>query len=126
MASNTVVHCASYGIDVEGTLNTFYGNRIGWNTAGDARDRGRNNTWDNSANAGNYWASYFGIGVYAIPGDAGSIDRYPMAFPGTVTPFQVVLAILIFPAAGILAIVVRRARSGRMKRQWTFSNKLTA
>ncbi len=113
IANNTVIHGASYGIDVEGISNTFYGNRIGWNTAGDARDRGGNNTWDNSANAGNYWASYFGIGVYAIPGEAGSIDRYPMAFPGTVSPFQVILVIAAFPAAGVLVLVVRRARSRR-------------
>ncbi len=41
---------------------------------------GANNTWDDGISQGNGWYDYNGTGTYSIPGDSGSVDRYPSHF----------------------------------------------
>jgi len=98
--NNTVTENQGYGIDLEGSGNTLYGNIIGGNGVFNARDRGSNNTWDDSVSLGNAWDDYVGFGSYAIEGEAGSVDRYPLTVPGVIGPALILLVL----AAGILAI----------------------
>jgi hypothetical protein len=98
--NNTVTENHGYGIDLEGSGNTLYGNIIGGNGVSNARDRGSNNTWDDSVSLGNVWGDYTGFGLYAIEGGAGSIDRYPSTVPGVIGPALILMVL----AAGILAI----------------------
>ncbi len=98
--NNTVTENHGYGIDLEGSGNNLYGNIIGGNGASNARDRGSNNTWDDSVSLGNAWDDYTGFGSYAIEGEAGSIDRYPSTVPGVIGPALILMVL----AAGILAI----------------------
>ena len=98
--NNTVTENHGYGIDLTGSGNTLYGNTIGGNGVSNARDRGSNNTWDDSVSLGNAWGDYTGFGSYAIEGEAGSIDRYPSTVPGVIGPALILMVL----AAGILAI----------------------
>ena len=98
--NNTVTENHGYGIDLTGSGNTLYGNTIGGNGVSNARDRGSNNTWDDSVSLGNAWGDYTGFGSYAIEGEAGSIDRYPSTVPGVIGPALIFMVL----AAGILAI----------------------
>ncbi|MGV9169763.1 MAG: right-handed parallel beta-helix repeat-containing protein [Promethearchaeia archaeon] len=91
--NNLIANNTGYGVHIGRALNTtIYGNGIGWNKAGNARDNGRNNTWDNGHNFGNWWSDYDGSGVYEIEGYALSIDHYPM----TLTTYSENLPIPVF------------------------------
>ena len=74
--------CGGISIDHYSTYNIVFANAIGWNF-GNAVDRGRggdirnNNTWDDGVSIGNWWDDYSGHGQYLIPGNEGSVDRYP-------------------------------------------------
>ena len=61
--------------------NSFYNNMfIGnhhLNNWYQASDDAVNNQWDDGVSMGNFWGDYIGVGVYNIPGSAGSVDRYP-------------------------------------------------
>ena len=114
--NNTVTENHGYGIDLTGSGNTLYGNIIGGNGASNARDRGSNNSWDDSVSLGNAWDDYTGFGSYAIEGEAGSIDRYPSTVPGVIGPALILMVL----AAGILAIpllyfLLRRVRLRHMQ-----------
>jgi len=76
--NNSMTYSDRYGITVDsGSSNLiFYLNDIGWNQYGNALDNGALNHWDNGT-IGNRWDDYFGVGVYNVPGTAGSIDNYP-------------------------------------------------
>ena len=41
---------------------------------------GGNNTWDDGISQGNGWYNYNNTGNYSIPGDSGSVDRFPSIF----------------------------------------------
>ena len=56
--------------------NRIFNNEIGWNSAGNAEDNGFGNMWEYSG-TGNRWSGYIGVGGYAIPGVAKSIDGSP-------------------------------------------------
>ena len=62
---------------VDSNRITLYGNHLTMNTEADAIDDGYNNQWDDGVSLGNYWGNYNGTGNYTIPGDAGSVDRFP-------------------------------------------------
>jgi len=114
--NNTVTENHGYGIDLTGSGNTLYGNIIGGNGVSNARDRGSNNTWDDSVSLGNAWDDYTGFGSYAIEGEAGSIDRYPSTVPGVIGPALILMVL----AAGILAspllyFLLRRVRLRHMQ-----------
>ncbi|MFX1261984.1 MAG: nitrous oxide reductase family maturation protein NosD [Promethearchaeota archaeon] len=63
---------------------TFFGNYFEDNGWGNAKDvsgeltASDTNLWDNGVSLGNNWDDYEGTGVYLIPGDRGSIDRFPV------------------------------------------------
>ncbi|MFW9944446.1 MAG: NosD domain-containing protein [Candidatus Sifarchaeia archaeon] len=81
---NEIVYNQGIGIDL---LRTFWcsihRNTIADNVEGNARDRVGwcdevlENLWDDGVDTGNSWGDYSGSGAYVIPGDRGSVDRYP-------------------------------------------------
>ncbi|MDF1538259.1 MAG: NosD domain-containing protein, partial [Candidatus Thorarchaeota archaeon] len=62
--------------------STIYGNQIGFCEEFNARDDsfGEENIWDDGESIGNSWSDLGDDTTYTIPGDAGSIDRYPSHF----------------------------------------------
>ncbi|MHA2140303.1 MAG: right-handed parallel beta-helix repeat-containing protein [Candidatus Thorarchaeota archaeon] len=62
----------------------LYGNYLASNDGGNARDiigeytEAGTNMWDDGVSFGNEWGDYEGTGVYLIPGNRGSVDRYPI------------------------------------------------
>ena len=65
---------------------TIHSNVIVSNALGNANDDGMYNQWDNGIDTGNGWSDYSGIGFYEIPGNAGSVDRFPERIGGLVPP----------------------------------------
>jgi parallel beta-helix repeat protein len=106
---NTISDNLGYGIDLEGSGNVLYENYFLRNTVTNARDRGTNNTWDDSDHLGNYWDDYFGMGTYSIEGTPGHVDRFPRVYPGIIPPLYPILAVLI--AGAIILVVLRRNRN---------------
>ncbi|MFX1266000.1 MAG: NosD domain-containing protein, partial [Promethearchaeota archaeon] len=95
IAWNEIVYNEGTGIDLLGTFGcTIHRNTIADNAEGNARDRVGycdevfENLWDDGVDTGNCWGDYSGSGVYVIPGDRGSIDRYPNGLvpPDTTCP----------------------------------------
>jgi parallel beta-helix repeat protein len=84
---NEILYNDEWGIylDSQCENNAVYYNKIGWNTRGNAEDDGAVNLWDDDISRGNAWSDYSGSGVYDIPGDAGSVDRYPEVLEGPST-----------------------------------------
>ncbi|MFW9842955.1 MAG: nitrous oxide reductase family maturation protein NosD [Candidatus Thorarchaeota archaeon] len=113
LIDNTIRENNGFGIDMESTYDTVFGNLIGWNTGGNARDRGNNNTWDDSVNKGNYWSDYIGFGSYEILGSANSVDRYPQVFPGAVSVLTIVVVsiTIIVTLVGIGIFYFRKVRT---------------
>ncbi len=65
--------------------NNFTDNNQGYIQAYDAS--GNNNTWYNSiTQTGNWWSDHVGTGSYAIDGDTGSEDLYPLNNPYIIIP----------------------------------------
>jgi len=60
--------------------NLVYDNRLAENEAGNANDNGHANHWDDRIDIGNFWDDYNQDGFYVIPGSAGSMDHFPLAF----------------------------------------------
>jgi parallel beta-helix repeat protein len=62
----------------------LYGNYFEANEWGNAKDIAGEltatdtNLWDDDVSLGNEWDDYEGAGVYPIPGDRDSVDRYPI------------------------------------------------
>ena len=74
-----------------GTSNQVYENFFAGNLEGNAFDEAEGTNWDNGT-IGNYWDDYTGVddnddGIgdtpYYVPGESGSIDRYPIFDDGT-------------------------------------------
>lgn len=59
--------------------NLLFFNRLFDNTQSNGYDDGDSNNWDNGLH-GNFWDDYDGIGVYHVPGQAGSVDNHPYVF----------------------------------------------
>lgn len=63
---------------------TLFGNYFESNGWGHAKDiigentASETNLWDDDVSLGNDWDDYEGVGVYPIPGDRNSVDRYPI------------------------------------------------
>jgi parallel beta-helix repeat protein len=76
-----------------GSFNIF-GNYLGANEWGNAKDIAGEctsldtNLWDDDVSLGNEWDDYEGTGVYPIPGNRDSVDRYPIGStpPDTTAP----------------------------------------
>jgi parallel beta-helix repeat protein len=75
----------------------IFGNKIGWNTEGNARDDYNRNHWDSETSyvledyegIGNFWSDYNGTGPYVINGD--SMDRWPVLWefdPPSIVPLD--------------------------------------
>lgn len=108
---NTLSDNSGYGIDLEGSGNVLYENYFLRNTVTNARDRGTNNTWDDSDHLGNYWDDYFGMGTYSIEGSSGSEDRFPWVYPGIIPPLYPILGVLIVGVTilGLFLLRMKRA-----------------
>lgn len=77
LINNTIVQNDNTGIHLSlSSNNSIYGNKIGMNEH-QAFDSKGPNLWDDNQSLGNGWGDYSGIGTYAIPGYANSVDRYP-------------------------------------------------
>jgi parallel beta-helix repeat protein len=81
---NEIVYNDGIGIDLLRSFwCTIHSNTIADNAEDNARDRVGwcdevlENLWDDGIDTGNSWGDYSGSGVYVIPGDRGSVDRYP-------------------------------------------------
>ncbi|MHA2433649.1 MAG: right-handed parallel beta-helix repeat-containing protein, partial [Candidatus Thorarchaeota archaeon] len=81
---NEIMDNKGIGIDLIRTDGcTIHRNTIAENSKGNARDRIGDcdemleNMWDDGVDTGNWWGDYSGTGAYVIPGDHGSVDRYP-------------------------------------------------
>ncbi len=79
IADNDVLNNTDIGIVIDELSQGIrvIGNRIGWNSAGNALDNGAENSWDDGESVGNSWSDYSGIGVYHISGAANSTDHFP-------------------------------------------------
>jgi parallel beta-helix repeat protein len=87
--------------------NILYLNRLGNNGASNAQDDGGPNSWDDGVSLGNYWMDYDGVGTYAIPGDAGSVDNYPFVWKQeSLTSTDGIILILVLSGAGIAVVVI--------------------
>jgi len=75
--NNMIVDNYGWGIILQGENITVCYNTIARNNMGNALDHGSDNYWDDGESRGNEWGDYIGFGYYYIPGDAGSVDRYP-------------------------------------------------
>jgi len=78
ITENTIVENYGIGIALYGSNITVCYNIIARNGQGNALDHGSDNFWDDGESRGNAWGDYIGFGYYYIPGDAGSVDRYPI------------------------------------------------
>ncbi|MBD3407798.1 MAG: hypothetical protein GF411_16890 [Candidatus Lokiarchaeota archaeon] len=60
--------------------NLIFGNAIGWNGEGNARDEGSENMWDDGISQGNSWSDFDPsvAAIYPIDGDANSVDNFPL------------------------------------------------
>ncbi|MBN2228509.1 MAG: right-handed parallel beta-helix repeat-containing protein [Candidatus Thorarchaeota archaeon] len=76
--NNTISNNHGYGIWVTGKSNILYLNNIYGNGVSNALSNGEDNQWDNGIDTGNKWGDWNGLGWYAIPGDEGCFDRFPM------------------------------------------------
>jgi hypothetical protein len=77
-----IENCTAYGIDLgmESHNITIIENWMGPNNGQNAVDNGEENFWcDEYAQQGNYWSDYSGEGPYPIPGDAESVDLFPIS-----------------------------------------------
>jgi parallel beta-helix repeat protein len=108
---NSLSDNSGYGIDLEGFGNVLFENYFLRNGLSNARDRGTNNTWDDSDHLGNYWDDYFGLGIYAIDGSSGIEDRFPQIYPGIIPPLYSLLAVLIVGVTLLGLIFIKRRRA---------------
>jgi parallel beta-helix repeat protein len=85
VTDNTIYDNKGLGIFLydSGSFNIF-GNYLGANEWGNAKDIAGEctsldtNLWDDDVSLGNEWDDYEGTGVYPIPGNRDSVDRYPI------------------------------------------------
>ena len=77
---NRIYGNTGYGLNVRSyaLFSEIYNNMIGFNGAGNARDYGIYNEWDDGVDTGNVWSDYSGVGVYSISGMG--VDHYPLGF----------------------------------------------
>ncbi|MFW9910674.1 MAG: nitrous oxide reductase family maturation protein NosD [Candidatus Thorarchaeota archaeon] len=83
IAGNEIVYNSEIGIRFDDTVSEMivYRNKLGWNTVHNAWDDGSENRWEYVSD-GNSWHDYSGTGWYTIPGNAESIDHYPLLLEG--------------------------------------------
>ncbi|MFW9845602.1 MAG: nitrous oxide reductase family maturation protein NosD [Candidatus Thorarchaeota archaeon] len=114
--NNTVLDNYGYGIRISASGNvTVYYNRLSGNAEGNAYDSGTNNQWDDGISIGNYWGDYIGVGIYNIPGLAGSVDRYPFDINGSAA-FRIlsqwIVYALVFVGVPIIGVHIWRRNEG--------------
>ncbi len=83
ITDNIIAGCEDIGIWIEDRWgnNMIYGNQIGYCGEYNAKDGSlENNLWDDNESIGNSWSDLGDNTTYSIPGEAGSIDRYPSEF----------------------------------------------
>ncbi|MFW9887076.1 MAG: right-handed parallel beta-helix repeat-containing protein [Candidatus Thorarchaeota archaeon] len=85
VTDNMIVNNGRLGVLLyDSGLCTLFGNYFEDNGWGNAKDVSGEltasdaNLWDDDVSLGNDWDDYEGTGVYPIPGNRGSVDRYPI------------------------------------------------
>ncbi len=77
--NNEIINNDFIGIRVQECSDfILYNNKFSYNGESNAFEDGTANQWDDGVDTGNAWDDYVGSGTYLIPGDAGSVDRYPI------------------------------------------------
>jgi hypothetical protein len=94
-------------MDLYSNNNRIYLNRFGYNTEANAWDDGVSNHWDDGLFVGNWWKDYDGVGTYLIPGDAQSVDHFPLQWDEDIPENTMLIQIILASAAiGIVVILV--------------------
>ncbi len=90
---NTIERNSGVGVHLQKSTDCrVYGNEIGWNTKGNAKDVAGTplptslNEWDDGVGLGNGWSDYDFGSVYSIPGDCNAVDMYPQAILAVIAP----------------------------------------
>jgi parallel beta-helix repeat protein len=124
--NNTVFDNYGYGIRITSSSNvTVYYNRLSGNAEGNAIDSGTRNQWDDGVSMGNFWGDYIGVGMYYIPGSAGSVDRYPFDINGSPAfriLIQWIVYAMVFVGASIIAVYIWR-KADRIPQQPDISHQ---
>jgi len=122
VTENTIVDNYGVGIALYGSNITVCYNIIARNGQGNALDHGSGNFWDDGESRGNAWGDYLGFGYYYIPGDAGSVDRYPSLASEFMEQSVIIIWAVIIGTpvtliilVGILIILRRRSREQASK-----------
>ncbi len=116
---NLIVDNEHIGLGVGGSGSVICYNTFGRNGL-NAADYGFGNLWDNEIDCGNFWDDAVLGAVYVIPGDAGSVDRYPNGTAGTYTPLpttgnnwigndtglNVPIEALLIVASGVVIVII--------------------
>ncbi|MFW9921402.1 MAG: NosD domain-containing protein, partial [Candidatus Thorarchaeota archaeon] len=116
---NVLVDNEQLGLGVGGSGSTICYNTFGRNGQ-NAVDQGYGNLWDNEVDCGNFWDDAVLGAVYVIPGEAGSVDRYPNGTAGTYTPtittnpvwignntlFTIPLELLVVAGASVGTVII--------------------
>jgi parallel beta-helix repeat protein len=78
LTNNSVIECY-HGMRIgrDSMRNVVYNNSVGWARYSTVVDDGSDNQWDDNISRGNAYSDYSGSGSYEIPGESGSVDRYP-------------------------------------------------
>ena len=110
-----VIYRNEYGvyIDYQTYNNLIYLNTITDNVLGNARDYGVGNQW-NTTLTGNFWSDYIGSGRYLIPGEAVSIDYYPLFYSLEIIEGAVIAILLVGIAVSACVLILKRYRSGSL------------
>lgn len=103
--NNTLLDNSGYGIRMSSSNVTIYYNSLSGNAEGNAHDNGTNNQWDDGVGMGNFWGDYVGVGVYNIPGSAGSVDRYPSGIDGS-AGFRIQTQWIVYVSVFVVATIV--------------------
>ncbi len=75
-ATNLYVHVST-------SNNLIYGNKFADPGDVSVYDYGTDNQFDDGSSIGNSWSDYDGVGIFEIPGSAGSADHYPSILTAT-------------------------------------------
>jgi len=93
LTKNTVERNSGVGVHLQKSTDCWvYGNEIGWNLKGNAKDFAGTpiaeslNHWDDEIGLGNGWSDYDFRATYSIPGDCNAVDMYPSAILAVIGP----------------------------------------
>ena len=111
--ANNTIYGNHYGIYVTecSSNNLVYLNYLVDQSIVNAFDDGANNQWDDGPGRGNTWDYFNGTGVYEIPGNAGSVDKFPRFAYENSTMWFIIALVISGGAIGIMILSRRRGWS---------------